>query len=162
MFLHIFALYYYKPVGLEDEIKQQKFKTEYQKLTVNIIYTANWLNDLIAKSMKVYDISPEQYNILRILRGRHPNPVTVNVLMERMLNKMSNVSRLVEKLRKKNLVERKISKEDRRACDIVITKRGLDLLTELHKEEEKWNSSVSALTMKEAREINCLLDKIRG
>lgn len=147
---------------IEDEIKQQKFKTEHQKLVINIMYTANWLNDLVAKSMKGHDISPEQYNILRILRGRYPNPATVNVLMERMLNKMSNVSRLVEKLRKKNLVERKISEEDRRACDVVITKRGLDLLAELDREEAKWNSNVSALTIKEAREINGLLDKLRG
>ena len=147
---------------LENEIKQQKFKTEYQKLVVNIMYTANWLNDVVAQSMKGYEISPEQYNILRILRGRYPDPATVNILMERMLNKTSNVSRLVEKLRKKNLVERKICKEDRRACDIIITKRGLDLLAELDKEEQNWDSNVSVLSVREAREINGLLDKLRG
>src|SRR4051812_44694265 len=106
---------------LEEEIKQSKFKSEYHKVGVNIIYTANWLSHQHTKQCKEYDITPEQFNILRILRGQHPKPATVNLMIERMLNKMSNVSRLVEKLRKKGLVDRLTCKEDRRACDVLIT-----------------------------------------
>jgi DNA-binding MarR family transcriptional regulator len=146
---------------LEDEIKQSKFKNEYHKLGVNIVYTANWLSHHHSKQCKEYDITPEQFNILRILRGQHPKPATVNLMIERMLNKMSNVSRLVEKLRKKGLVERQISKEDRRACDVLITKKGLDLLLELDKAEEEWQKLISHVAESEARTLNSLLDKLR-
>ena len=146
---------------LEDEIKQSKFKSEYHKLGVNIIFTANWLSHHHARNCKEYDITPEQFNILRILRGQHPKPATVNLLIERMLNKMSNASRLVEKLRKKGLAERQTSESDRRACDVVITKKGLDLLTELDKAEEKLNGMLSHISTQEAGKINDLLDKLR-
>ena len=146
---------------LEDEIKQSKFRNEYHKLGVNIVYTANWLSLHHSKQCKEYDITPEQFNILRILRGQHPKPATVNLMIERMLNKMSNVSRLVEKLRKKGLVERQISKEDRRACDVLITKKGLDLLQELDKAEKEWHKRISHLSEAEAEKLNALLDKLR-
>lgn len=147
---------------LEDEIQQLKFKSEYQKMSINITFTANWLNTLFTRSMKEFDISIEQFNILRILRGQYPKTATINLLIERMLNKMSNVSRLVEKLRKKGLAERKISTKDRRACDVLITKKGLRLLAELDKAEKKWNKAITNLSQKEARKINELLDKMRG
>ncbi len=146
---------------LEDEIKQNKFKSEYQKLGVNIIYTANWLTHHHAKHCRQHDITSEQFNILRILRGQFPNPATVNLLIERMLNKMSNASRLVEKLRKKGLVERKISIEDRRACDVLITKKGLNLLAELDEAEKEWSKLISHLSEKEAKMVNGILDKMR-
>ncbi len=146
---------------LEDEIKQSKFKSEYHKLGINIVYTANWLSLQHTQRCKQYDITPEQFNILRILRGQHPKAATVNLLIERMLNKMSNASRLVEKLRKKGLVEREISTEDRRACDVIITKKGLDLLADMDKTEKEWNKSMSHLSEKEAQTINILLDKLR-
>ena len=146
---------------LEEEIKQSKFKNEYHKLGVNIIYTANWLSLRHNKHCKEYDITAEQFNLLRILRGQYPNAATVNLLIERMLNKMSNASRLVEKLRKKGLVERKICKDDRRACDVLITKKGLDLLSELDKAENEWNKMISHLSEKESKTVNDLLDKLR-
>ena len=146
---------------LEDEIKQSKFKSEYQKAGINIIYTANWLSLHHNQHCKKHDITPEQFNILRILRGQHPKAATVNLLIDRMLNKMSNASRLVEKLRKKGLVEREISKDDRRACDVIITKKGLDLLAELDKTEKEWNKMISHLSEKEAGTLNDLLDKLR-
>lgn len=146
---------------LEDEIKQSQFRNEYQKLNVNIIYTANWLSHKHSKHCKKHDISSEQFNILRILRGQYPNAATVNLLIERMLNKMSNASRLVEKLRKKKLVERKICIDDRRACDVIITQKGLDLLAELDKAEKDWIKMISHLSEKEAKTINNLLDKLR-
>ncbi|MBI4932093.1 MAG: MarR family transcriptional regulator [Bacteroidetes bacterium] len=146
---------------LEDEIKQNKFKSEYQKLGINIVYTANWLTHHHAKHCRLHNITSEQFNILRILRGQFPNPATVNLLIERMLNKMSNASRLVEKLRKKGLIERKISINDRRACDVLITKKGLTLLAELDKAEKEWNKLISHLSEKEAKMVNGILDKMR-
>lgn len=146
---------------LEEEIKQSKFRSEYHKLGVNIIYTANWLMHHHNKQCKEHDITPEQFNILRILRGQHPGPATVNLLIERMLNKMSNASRLVEKLRKKGLVERQTSKDDRRACDVLITKKGLALLEDLDKVEKEWMKLISHLSENEAKNANKVLDKLR-
>ena len=146
---------------LEEEIKQSKFKNEHHKLGVNIIYTTNWLTNHHNRNCKEYDISPEQFNILRILRGQYPDPATVNLLIERMLNKMSNASRLVEKLRKKGFLERKISKGDRRACDVLITKKGLNLLSELDKSEKEWLKLLSHLSENEVKKANEILDKLR-
>jgi DNA-binding MarR family transcriptional regulator len=148
-------------VKLELEIKQSKFKDEYHKLGVNIIYTSNWIVGQRSKHLKEFDLSPEQFNILRILRGQYPDPATVNLLIERMLNKMSNASRLVEKLRKKDLVERKTCPNDRRACDVFITKKGLGLLKKLDETEKEWIKSFSHLSGNEVKKINELLDKLR-
>ena len=84
---------------LEDEIVQSKFESEEQKAVINIIYTSDWLNAIHSGLMKPYGLTQPQFNILRILRGQHPNPATIRLLTERMLDKMSNASRLVEKLR---------------------------------------------------------------
>ncbi len=146
---------------LEEEIKQSKFKSEFHKLGINIIFTANWLSLHHTKHCKQYDITPEQFNLLRILRGQHPKPATVNLLIERMLNKMSNASRLVEKLRKKGLVERQTCESDRRACDVAITKKGLDLLAKMDKEEGEWNNIFSHLSEEESKKANLILDKLR-
>lgn len=147
---------------LEKSIKQEKFKDEHHKVLVNIIYTANALNLTNTIILKPYGISPEQFNVLRILRGQYPKPATVNLIIERMLNKSSNASRLVEKLRSKKLVERAICDEDRRAVNIIITKNGLELLKELDKKEEQWLEDLKKrLSKKEATELNTLLDKMR-
>jgi DNA-binding MarR family transcriptional regulator len=99
---------------------------------------------------------------LRILRGQHPNPVTINLLIERMLDKNSNASRLVEKLRLKKLVERAVSTDDRRAVNVIITQKGLALLTELDKLEEVFLKELKSITAKEAELLSSLLDKIRS
>src|SRR5258708_7664949 len=109
-----------------EEIRQKKFSSEYHKMALNIIYTGNWITSVNGDRLKKHKLTPPQFNILRILRGQHPNPATVNLLIERMLDKMSNASRLVDKLKEKGLVERKTSENDRRACDVMITKRGLN------------------------------------
>ncbi|MBI4947125.1 MAG: MarR family transcriptional regulator [Bacteroidetes bacterium] len=146
---------------LELEIKQSKFKDEYHKLGVNIIYTSNWMGAQHSRHLKEFDLSLEQFNILRILRGQYPNPSTVNLLIDRMLNKMSNASRLVEKLRRKGLLERKTNKEDRRACDILITKKGLALLKTLDQTEKKWIKMFSHLSEPNVKKVNDVLDKLR-
>ena len=115
-------------VKLEQAIQQKQFKSEFQKAQINVLYTAAWLNQQATQSLKPYKISVQQFNILRILRGMHPEPATVKLLTERMIDKMSNASRLVEKLYQKGLVERKSCASDRRRVDIVITKKGLDLV----------------------------------
>ncbi len=144
------------------EIKQNKFQSEYHKMIINLLFTGSWLNLKNAANLKSYEISPQQFNILRILRGQHPTPATVNLLIERMLDKNSNASRLVEKLRLKKLVERATCEEDRRAVNVVITGKGLKLLKELDEEEKKWKEEMKTLTVEEARQLNFLLDKLRG
>lgn len=144
------------------EIKQAKFQSEYQKMLINIWFTSSWLQSIHASNLKPYGISTQQYNILRILRGQYPTPVTVNLLIDRMLDKNSNASRLVEKLRMKKLVERAVCKEDRRAVNVIITQRGLDLLTELDKIDDSFFKQLKNLSKEEAEKLNTLLDKLRG
>ncbi len=148
-------------MGISEEVKQTKFSSEYEKMAINMIFTTSWLNTVILKRLKPFGISPQQYNILRILRGQHPNPATVNLLQERMLDKMSNVSRLVEKLRMKGFVERRTSESDRRACDVIITEEGLRVLNEIDKTQKEWEENFKSLSTNEAREFNRLLDKLR-
>ncbi len=144
------------------EIKQSKFKNEYQKVLINILFTSGWLSSKHNSNLKPFGISSQQYNLLRILRGQYPNPATVNLLIDRMLDKNSNASRLVEKLRLKKLVERAICPEDRRAVNVIITQKGLDLLEELDKEELSLLKDMKNISEKEAAIINQLLDKMRG
>jgi DNA-binding MarR family transcriptional regulator len=143
------------------EIKQAKFKNEYQKMLINILFTSNWLSAKHSANLKPFGISTQQFNLLRILRGQHPKPATVNLLIDRMLDKSSNASRLVEKLRVKKLVERAICPEDRRAVNVVITQKGLDLLAEIDKHELSFLKELKNLSEKEAEQMNKLLDKLR-
>jgi DNA-binding MarR family transcriptional regulator len=147
---------------LEDEIKQKKFKDEYEKLVVNLIFTGNWMNLMNAKNLKPHGLTLPQFNVLRILRGQHPNPATVNLLIERMLDKSSNASRIVDKLLKKNLVVRKICKKDRRSVDVMITEKGLALLKLIDDKNKDWQKNYKSLNLEEAKKLNYLLDKIRG
>lgn len=149
-------------MNLEQEIKQKQFKNGYQRLIVNLLFTHGWLNALMNEQLKKYEISPQQFNILRILRGQYPNPATINLLKERMLDKMSNASRLVEKLRVKGLVERTICQNDRRAVDVIITEEGLKLLNILDRCEKEWEKHFHTLDSGEAKSLNELLDKLRG
>ena len=112
--------------------------------------------------LKPYKLTSQQYNLLRILRGQYPKPVTVNLLIERMLDKMSNASRIVDRLVKKNLVLRKSCPEDRRRVDIVISDKGMKLLDKIDLDEDKWEKRFENLTAKEATELNNFLDRLRG
>jgi len=147
---------------LEDEIGQKKFKSDIQKMLINILYTSNWLQYQLADNLKGYGITPQQFNILRILRGQHPNPARMHLLQERMLDKMSNASRLVERLRKKGLVVRKICRNDRRAVDVKITDAGLALLKELDTMENDWQSRFNELDKKDINSLNIILDNLRN
>ncbi len=146
---------------IEKEIKQKKFSSEYQKLIVNIMFTSSWLNNKQNKVFKPFGISPQQYNILRILRGQLPNTASVSLLQDRMIDKMSNASRLVDKLKMKQYVVRKECQEDRRQVDIVITDKGLDLLRKIDQEVLQEEVNYKSITVTEARELNRILDKLR-
>jgi DNA-binding MarR family transcriptional regulator len=145
---------------LEKEIQQAKFQTEYQKLMLNILFTANWLHLKQIQLLKPHGISPQQYNILRILRGQHPQEVTVSSLTERMLDKNSNASRLVEKLRTKNLIERRECPEDRRAVNVKITGKGLTLLLQLDAVISESESVMHKVSEEEAHRLNGFLDRL--
>lgn len=147
---------------IEEEIKQKSFKSEYQKLAVNLLFTHGWLISLQKGLFEKHDITIAQYNILRILRGQHPNPISVNLLKERMLDRMSDTSRLVERLRIKGLLERKTCKHDRRKSDVKITDKGLELLYTLEPIDMQIENTLQTLNNDEAKTLNNLLDKIRG
>lgn len=147
---------------LEEEIKQKKFKSEFQKLAVNIIFTHGWLVNKHSEILKRYNVSIQQYNILRILRGQFPNAVCLNLIKERMLEKTPDISRLVERLKKKGLLERTLCGNDRRKVDVIISKKGLDLLEKMESIDEENNYIFSKLSVEEAKLINDLLDKARG
>jgi DNA-binding MarR family transcriptional regulator len=147
---------------LEDEIVQQKFESDYHKLSINIVYTSNWLLNLHTEKLKPYNLTVQQFNILRILRGQHPNVVNLKLIKERMLDKMSDVSRLVERLREKGFVDRKTCPSDRRHIDVCITNEGLELLKKLDSDLKAINSLFSSLSNDEIRTLNDLLDKLRG
>lgn len=146
---------------IEDEIKQERFRNPVQKAVVNLLFTSSWVMSLDQAELKPYKISPQQYNILRILRGSYPKPLTVKILMERMLDRMSNASRLVDKLVQRNLVKRTVSSKDRRAVDVVITGEGLSFLEEIDRNRRLIHKLNLAITDEEARTLSDLLDKLR-
>jgi DNA-binding MarR family transcriptional regulator len=146
---------------LEEEIKQEKFKDPAHKLTVNIIFTYYWLVDRMKEALKPYDISMQQYNVLRILRGQGNNPASINLVKERMLDRSSDASRLVERLRVKGLVERVICPSDRRAVDIRISEKGLNLLKKIDEQQNSYPQPFDKLSDDKIEELNELLDSIR-
>ncbi len=146
---------------IEDEIKQTAFKSEYHKAYINTIYTANLLEQAQSNLFKPFSITLPQYNLLRILRGQHPKPATVSLLIERMLDKTSNASRIVDKLEAKELVTRKQCPNDRRTVDVLITDKGLALLKQMDELDDGSKTGLKNLTEQEAVELNRLLDKIR-
>jgi DNA-binding MarR family transcriptional regulator len=147
---------------LEEEIKQlKKFTNEFEKLTVNILYTASWLEAKNIQRFKPYGISPQQYNVLRILRGASPKPMMLGDIAVRMIDKNSNATRLVEKLRLKNFITREVCENNRRQVDIAITEKGLELLSAIDNESDNWLKSIKTLTIQEAEAINETLDKLR-
>ncbi len=145
---------------IENEILQTNFKNEYQKLLINIFFTNNWL---VHKSKCFFDskgITAQQFNILRILRGSKAGLSTLQI-RERMLDKMSDTSRLVDRLIIKELIKKNINKTDRRLVSITITAKGLGLLELMDIEEEKMFTILHNITQTEAKQLNKLLDKVR-
>ncbi len=149
-------------MGIEEDIQQRKdFRSEFHKASVNIIYSANWILEKVKEFVSHEDITPQQYNILRILRGSEV-PISTLQIRERMLDKMSDTSRLVERLVKKELAVKKISTIDKRLVDVSISEKGLALLERLDQKNHEIDSITDTLTLAEALIMNELLDKMRG
>lgn len=146
---------------LEKEINQKKFNSEYHKAAINLIYSYNWLLSFVRKELDPYNITTQQFNILRILRGNQPEPASIGLLKQRMLDKMCDASRIVDRLLEKGLVNRSINKEDRRSSNIYITDAGLALLDQitLH---DRMDELLKNISLEEATILNKLLDKLRG
>jgi len=144
-----------------EEIKQSKFKSEYQKALLNILLTANTLYASNNRFLKSYGLSPEQYNVLRILRGQFPEPSSVLNIQERMLDKMSNASRLVDKLEVKKLLTRKQCAADRRQVEVTITEEGIKLLQAIDEPFQELENKLSCISAEELDNFNDILDKIR-
>jgi DNA-binding MarR family transcriptional regulator len=149
-------------MGLAEEIQQSKFTSERQKGLLNLIYTYNSLITEMNAYFKAHDITRQQYNVLRILRGQYPRPASINLLKERMLDKMSDTSRIVKRLELKKLVKRTESDLDRRAVEVSITKKGLALLEETDNTVNGFEHLLDNLSETETYQLNFLLDKLRG
>ena len=147
-------------MGIEKDIQQTNFRNEFQKMSINIIYTANWLNEKMGQILATEDITQQQYNILRILRGSEC-PLSTLKIRERMLDKMSDTSRIVDRLIVKGLVEKTACIKDKRLADITIAKKGLQLLEKLDSLNEHIDSILKGVSEKEAQAMNQILDKLR-
>ena len=148
---------------LEEALKISKFSSNEQRAALNIIYTAAWLNERVSAMLKPYDISEQQYNVLRILRGQGDKPASLHLVQERMVHKMSNATRLVEKLRHKGLVDRRECPHNRRQVEITITRKGKDLLETIEPERIKQEQNLfQNLNEHEVVQLADLLDKLRG
>ncbi len=148
--------------SIGEEIKQKKFRNEYSQLFINVMYTSSWLSSHQNQFFKVHGLTSQQYNVLRILRGQGENAASVNLIKDRMIDKMSNVSRIIDKLKSKQLVTRKASKHDRRQVDIKITEKGLAILSEIDDKLNDWEEGLHNISPEEALKASDLLDRWRG
>jgi len=147
---------------IDEEIQSTKFEDNYQKAVINIAFTSSWLNNLLRGEFEKFNLTQQQFNILRILRGQYPKPATVNLLKERMIDKMSDASRIVDRLVQKGLVSRCTNKKDRRAVDIRISDEGLSVLSKIEIEFKSRDFLKNNLSDEEAGKLSDLLDKMRG
>jgi len=145
---------------LENDINQHAFRSEYQKSALNLIYTFNWVNEKINRQFEPFDITQQQFNILRILRGEG-QPLSTLQIRQRMLDKMSDTSRIVDRLVKKGMVKKTVCREDRRLVDVLLTDKGKKLLQTMDGLNEEMDAIFKYLSDDEARQFNYLLDKIR-
>lgn len=148
---------------IEEIIKSNVTMDEAKKIVLNIMVTQNVISEKFNEVLKPYDLSGEQYNVLRILRGQKGNPANMCVIQERMIAKNSNTTRLIDKLLLKNLVTREVCPENRRKIEVLITEKGLQLLKELDpKVLENEKLFAANLNQKELVELNTLLEKYRN
>jgi MarR family transcriptional regulator, 2-MHQ and catechol-resistance regulon repressor len=148
-------------MGLEKDIKQENFRNPYQKAAINLIYTVAWMRDKTKAIFDEEDITPQQFNILRILRGSFPDPLSTLQIRERMIEKMSDTSRIVDRLISKGLVKKLTCKNDRRLVDVIITDKGKKLLERLDVKQDEIDNVLANLSEKDANILSDLLDKLR-
>jgi DNA-binding MarR family transcriptional regulator len=147
-------------MGIQEDISQSKFRNEYQKAGINMIYTFNWMTEQMKNLFEKHGLTSQQFNILRILRGAG-QPLSTLQIRQRMLDKMSDTSRIVDRLIIKGLVKKVTSKTDKRLVDVSITDKGKKLLAKLDEHQEEMDNTLGNLTEAEAKTLNKLLDKIR-
>lgn len=151
-----------KVASIEEEIQQYNFRNENQKAMVNLIYTYNWLKDKLRTFFNPYDLTMQQYNVLRILRGHYPKPMTTAEIRDRMLDKMSDSSRIVIRLDKKGLIVKKSHSKDKRLVDVLISKKGLSLLEEMDRNIDSIDALMNGLEPEEKKLFNSFCEKIRS
>jgi DNA-binding MarR family transcriptional regulator len=147
-------------MGIEQDIQQASFRNEFQKMGINLLFTANWLNEQIGKILSEEGVTQQQYNILRILRGS-ATPLSTLKIRERMLDKMSDTSRIVDRLIAKELVLKNTCEKDKRLVDITLSPKGLDLVDQLDQFNDRIDALLKGINASEAATMNQILDKIR-
>jgi DNA-binding MarR family transcriptional regulator len=146
---------------IEDEIQQQKFRNAQQKAVINLLYTSSWLLGKQQEFFKSFNITPQQFNILRILKGQLPASTSATEIKSRMLDKNSDVSRLLDRLVAKQFITRRICEKDKRSADVCLTETGICLLREIDKRQLQLDTLL-LLNDEEAHWLSDMLDKIRG
>jgi DNA-binding MarR family transcriptional regulator len=146
---------------IENEIQQTSFANVWIKATINLLFTNNWVEERLKELVEPYGITLQQFNVLRILRGQYPQKVSTCVIRERMIDRMSDSSRIVDRLNQKGLVQKSPCKSDRRLVDVVISDAGLEILAEIDNYPPIVNGVFQNLSAEEAELLNTLLDKIR-
>jgi len=144
------------------ETKSPRYESTFHEAIVNVSFTNNWLNDKIKQTVGPYDVTTQQFNVLRILRGQYPKPSTINLIKSRMLDKMCDASRIVDRLVQKDLIVKKINAVDKRAVDILINEKGQTLLEKMDEEVNLSAILNSNLNEDEAEQLTRLLYKARG
>lgn len=147
---------------MEQDISQNKgFASERHKAIINIIYTEGWLRNNLSEALKPFELTSQQYNVLRILRGSSPKALSTSCIRSRMIDKMSDASRIVDRLFKKGLLVREVCKSDKRLVDVHISENGLALLNKIDPIIDEFDSFFSSITEEEAETLNQILDKLR-
>jgi MarR family 2-MHQ and catechol resistance regulon transcriptional repressor len=149
-------------VGIEKDIQQVNFVSARQKAMINLLFSYGWVIEKIRDFLAKEDITHQQYNILRILRGSLPKPLSTLQIRERMLDKMSDTSRIVDRLVIKGLVKKTTCSKDKRLVDVVLTEKGQKLLKKLDTEADHISEIMGGLSEKDADQLSSLLDKLRG
>lgn len=153
----------YLVMGISKEIRQQNFKSNYEKAVINVLFTHNWLRDQYKGFFDQWDIKSQHYNILRIIKGRHPEPAYPGEIKEVMLDKSPDLTRLLDKLVRLNLIQRELCPTNRRKMEITLTNHGLKTLEDIMtKQQEIDNSRKIELSEDEAEQLSNLLDKLRS
>lgn len=147
-------------MGLEKDINQKHFRNEWQKAMINLTYTHNWLSEKFKTFLDRFDLTAQQFNILRILRGAG-EPLSTLQIRERMLDKMSDTSRIVDRLILKGFVKKSTCTHDKRLVDVVITEAGLQVLSRIDESSDEMDHFIMTIDRTEAQELNRILDKVR-
>jgi MarR family 2-MHQ and catechol resistance regulon transcriptional repressor len=149
-------------MAIEETLKQSKpFRNEWERMLVNLVHTGIWIDEHLRARFAEFDITPQQYNVLRILRGSAPNALSTSDIRDRMIDRASDTSRIVDRMIAKELVEKQICSEDKRRVDVVISEKGLQLLSTIESDQQAAYRFAKKLTKKEAEQLNILLDKLK-